>query len=282
MKTERDVQKRLIDIIAHEKDEKVAQTKLAAAVKEIRAAMSESERKALADNLGGLSEAAIDAFNNAWFRFFLTYDPRPTLRTVRCPVLAINGEKDLQVPAKENLAEIAKALKAGGNRNVKTVELPGLNHLFQPCKTGSTERIRLDRDDDRSEALKTIGDWIVERTGESETLANRPVQPARSDARLRFPPNAEVRASAESIAYSAPHLNRHLVDLGGQDEVVFGEAADGVGPQDDPDLAIAFEMEVGVMPFFFGERGDLVEEVDSGHEVLDRPRPRDLSARQRR
>ena len=61
--------------------------------------MPESERKALADNPGGLSEAAVDAFNNAWFRFFLTYDPRPTLRTVQCPVLAINGEKDLQVPA---------------------------------------------------------------------------------------------------------------------------------------------------------------------------------------
>ena len=96
-------------------------------------------------------------FNNAWFRFFLTFDPRPTLRKVQCPVLAINGEKDLQVPPKENLAEIDKALKAGGNRNVKTVELPGLNHLFQPCKTGAPERVRLDRDDDRARSLEDHG-----------------------------------------------------------------------------------------------------------------------------
>jgi uncharacterized protein len=164
-KTERDVQKRLIDIVTHEKDEKVAKAKLATAVKEIRAAMSDSEKKALADNPGALSEAAMDALNNAWFRFFLTYDPRPRLRTVRCPVLAINGEKDLQVPAKENLAEIEKALKAGGNRHVKTVELPGLNHLFQPCKTGSPSEYGAIETTIAPEALKTIGDWVLEQTG---------------------------------------------------------------------------------------------------------------------
>ena len=165
LKTQRDAQKRLIDIIAQEKDEKIARSKLAAAVKEIRAALSDSERKALADSPGGLSEAALDAFNNAWFRFFLTYDPRPTLRTVRCPVLAINGEKDLQVPAKENLAEIEKALKAGGNRKVKTVELPGLNHLFQPCKTGAPSEYGTIETTIAPEALKIVGDWIIAQTG---------------------------------------------------------------------------------------------------------------------
>ena len=113
--------------------------------------------------MGSLSDAAVDGFNNAWFRFFLTYDPRPTLRTVRCPVLALNGERDLQVPAKENLAEIQKALEAAGNRSGKTVELPGLNHLFQPCKTGAP-MIRLDRTTIAPEAFKTMGDWILERT----------------------------------------------------------------------------------------------------------------------
>jgi uncharacterized protein len=163
MKFERDAQNRLIDIIAQEKDEKVAQSKLATALKEIRAAMSDSDRQALANSPGGLSDAAVDAFNNAWFRYFLTYDPRPTLRRVRCPVLAINGEKDLQVPAKENLAQIEKALKAGGNRNVKTVELPGLNHLFQPCKTGSPSEYGTIETTIAPEALKTIGDWILEQ-----------------------------------------------------------------------------------------------------------------------
>ena len=66
-----------------------------------------------------------------------TVPPEQIQTRITIPVLAINGEKDLQVPPKENLSEIEKALHAGGNRDVKTVELRGLNHLFQPCKTGT-------------------------------------------------------------------------------------------------------------------------------------------------
>jgi len=61
-----------------------------------------------------------------WFRFFLTFDPRATLKKVRCPVLAINGENDLQVPPAENLREISKALRDGGNTRVTIKELPGI------------------------------------------------------------------------------------------------------------------------------------------------------------
>ena len=57
-----------------------------------------------------------------------------------------------------------KALKGGGNYQVKTVELPGLNHLFQPCKTGSPSEYASIETTIAPEALKTIGDWIVEQT----------------------------------------------------------------------------------------------------------------------
>ena len=164
LKLQRDLQKRLIDILAQEKDETAAQAKLTAALKEVFAALPESERKALGDASAGLAEIAVSQVNNAWFRSFLTLDPRPILRQVRCPVLAINGAKDLQVPAKENLAEIEKALKAGGNYQVKTVELPGLNHLLQPCKTGSPSEYASIETTIAPEALKIIGDWIIEQT----------------------------------------------------------------------------------------------------------------------
>jgi hypothetical protein len=78
--------------------------------------------------------------------------------------LALNGEKDLQVPCKENLAEIDRAIKAGGHRDVKTIAFPGLNHLFQPCKTGSPSEYSKIEVTIAPEALKTIGDWIVEKT----------------------------------------------------------------------------------------------------------------------
>ena len=78
--------------------------------------------------------AELHVLTTPWMRFFLSYDPRPTLARVHCPVLAVDGSKDLQVPAAENLAGIKAALR--NNPDVSTVELPGLNHLLQTAKTG--------------------------------------------------------------------------------------------------------------------------------------------------
>jgi fermentation-respiration switch protein FrsA (DUF1100 family) len=99
-----------------------------------------------------------------WFRDMLSYDPRAALRAVKCPVLAINGEKDLQVSAQENLSAIREALAAGKNQQVKTIELPGLNHLFQACQTGApAEYSRIEETFDPA-ALKVVSNWIRETT----------------------------------------------------------------------------------------------------------------------
>jgi uncharacterized protein len=71
-----------------------------------------------------------------WYRFLLTYDPRPTVRKLKCHVLVMTGERDLQVPYKENLAAIESALKAGGNKDYMFVSVPNLNHEFQASTTG--------------------------------------------------------------------------------------------------------------------------------------------------
>jgi pimeloyl-ACP methyl ester carboxylesterase len=49
-----------------------------------------------------------------WFKYFFAYDPRPTLENVKCPVLALNGDKDVQAIAVDNLPAIKSALVAGG------------------------------------------------------------------------------------------------------------------------------------------------------------------------
>ena len=98
---------------------------------------------------------------NPWFKFFLKYNPEPVLEKVKCPVLAINGTKDLQVPYKENLTAIKMALKKGGNKNFEIKELPGLNHLFQTATTGSPLEYARIKETIAPEALKTIGDWIL-------------------------------------------------------------------------------------------------------------------------
>src|SRR5690606_6505660 len=97
-----------------------------------------------------------------WFKFFLTYDPAPALEKVKCPVLAVIGEKDLQVPPKENLPAIEKALKKGDNKNYFVKELPGLNHLFQTAETGSPLEYGKIEETISPIALETITEWLQE------------------------------------------------------------------------------------------------------------------------
>ena len=99
-----------------------------------------------------------------WFRFFLDYDPVPTLQKTMCPVLALNGEKDLQVAPKENLAKIQKALQEGGNKDFQTTELPGLNHLFQHGPTGSPTEYGGILETMAPEALNAVSDWVLKHT----------------------------------------------------------------------------------------------------------------------
>ena len=99
-----------------------------------------------------------------WLQYFLRYDPAPALEKVKIPVLAVNGGRDLQVPAKENLAAISAALKKGGNQNVTVKEYPGLNHLFQESVTGLPDEYSSIEQTFSPDVLKDLADWIL-KTG---------------------------------------------------------------------------------------------------------------------
>ncbi len=99
-----------------------------------------------------------------WMLYFIRFDPATTLEKVKCPVLAIDGEKDLQVPAKASLEAIDKAIKKGGNKQVTIKEFTGLNHLFQECKTGlPSEYINIDQTFSPL-AMEEISRWILLQT----------------------------------------------------------------------------------------------------------------------
>ena len=78
-----------------------------------------------------------EQLSSPWMQFFIKFDPVPMLKKVKCPTLALNGSKDLQVLSTENLAAIRKAFSESGNKKLTAMELPGLNHLFQESTTGS-------------------------------------------------------------------------------------------------------------------------------------------------
>jgi len=96
-----------------------------------------------------------------WMKYFIQYDPAPTLEKVKCPVLALDGSKDLQVPPEIDLAAIKTALEKGGNKEVTTVELPNLNHLFQECKTGSPSEYATIEQTFSPLALNEMTKWII-------------------------------------------------------------------------------------------------------------------------
>ena len=126
--------------------------------------MTEAQRKGMSQILKAIDTQLTQFYLTEWFRYFLRFDPAPVLKQVKVPVLALNGEKDLQVAAKLNLDGIAAALKAGGNKDVSIVLLPGMNHLFQNSKTGLTTEYGEIDETISPLALKTMSDWILKHT----------------------------------------------------------------------------------------------------------------------
>jgi hypothetical protein len=165
-------QKKLIEEasgVSHEQAEKdvVEESALLALVKHEKD--TPALEKALREKLSGSVPepqltTQVKFLSSAWLRYFIEYDPANALSRVPCPVLAINGEKDLQVPPKLNLPAIRKALEAGGNKNVEVLELPGLNHLFQTAKTGSPSEYGQIEETMSPVALEKIAGWILKQT----------------------------------------------------------------------------------------------------------------------
>ncbi len=106
------------------------------------------------------SAFAVAFYASVWMHYFLTYNPGPTLKKLQIPVLAINGTHDLQVPYKENLDAIDKALRMSGSKNYKTIPMAGLNHLLQTSQTGSPSEYASNKETFNENAMIIIADWI--------------------------------------------------------------------------------------------------------------------------
>jgi uncharacterized protein len=159
--TVRRQQEQLLSIVKQEADDKAALDKLREA---ILATLPEDQRKAHGPEIEQSITQQTRAMVSPWYRYFLTYDPQPALRKLTCPVLAVNGEQDSQILAQENLAAIRAALTTGGNKDSTAVALPGLNHLFQTCKTGQVTEYAQIEETMAPKALELISEWINRHT----------------------------------------------------------------------------------------------------------------------
>ena len=154
-----DIDKRLYAVLRKEKDNNKAEKKVLAIYKEVleKKKTSKAETEQEVNQL----KQRFGAKTYTWFRYFLTTDPARYWKKVKCPVLALNGEKDLQVAAHENLPAIQKALISGGNASVKIVSLPGLNHLFQHSSSGLPSEYGTIEETFSPEVLKIMANWIL-------------------------------------------------------------------------------------------------------------------------
>ncbi|MCC6390507.1 MAG: alpha/beta fold hydrolase [Bryobacterales bacterium] len=138
----REMQKRIFEALRAQKDDR-------AAAETIKTFAGEVEARRAA---------------NPWFRQFLELDPSAYLGKVTCPVLALNGEKDTQVLAKQNLPVIARTLEEAGNRDYAIIKLPRLNHLFQTANTGHPSEYAKIEETMAPVALESISHWILMHT----------------------------------------------------------------------------------------------------------------------
>lgn len=124
------------------------------------------QKQALGD-LDKWAETTVDSqfamLESPWMKFFLTHDPATTLEKVTAPVLALFGEKDVQVPPAVNVDPMKAALEKAGNKDVTIKVIPGANHLFQAATTGSPNEYTTLPKEFAPGVIDTIVDWLTER-----------------------------------------------------------------------------------------------------------------------
>lgn len=118
------------------------------------------EEKAVLPLNGLQMISLVQQLTSPWMRFFLAYDPRPDLSRIRVPVLALWGEKDLQVPAAENQAAMQEMLDSYLKENITMKRMESMNHLFQTCTTGEVEEYGRLEETIAPKVLNIIRNWL--------------------------------------------------------------------------------------------------------------------------
>lgn len=105
-------------------------------------------------------EGLVEALGSPWFQYFLNYEPQQFLEKLTCKVLALNGNRDIQIFAKSNLAGIEAALKKSKSKGYQIKEYDGLNHLFQKCNACTVREYGSLQETISIDVLKDITAWL--------------------------------------------------------------------------------------------------------------------------
>ncbi|MEZ6063367.1 MAG: alpha/beta fold hydrolase [Planctomycetaceae bacterium] len=158
LRAQKAVQTAMVRAVLSDNDQETDDALVARVTEELRTALPDED--AGREELTATVRVGIARLRTPWFRFFLKHEPAPVLKQVKCPVLALNGEKDTQVDPKLNLPAIRQVLTDAGNTDVEVVELPGLNHMFQTAVTGAPGEYAEIEETISASALDAMTTWI--------------------------------------------------------------------------------------------------------------------------
>ncbi len=197
----------VFDAIRREPDNERAIAAATAATRDWLA--SQPDAVAAAIRVGMESEAAraesarsLQLQTTPWFRGLLAYDPAPALRAVRVPVLALFGERDLQVPAAQSAPLLREMWAAHPDGTVQVME--GLNHFFQHARTGLPTEYAQIEETFAVQALELIAVWISTRFVPSHGVSRRAAPPRLSD-------TAVTKTQPEAQHGTRPEERRYFV-----------------------------------------------------------------------
>jgi uncharacterized protein len=155
---------RVMNAVRFEKDDSIAREDIQAILRTETSKLSSDERKWATDIFNIVMYRSY-RFPSPAVRYLLEYAPERTLEKVKCPVLILHGEKDLQLPWRENISSVESALKNGNNMDFKTEIFPGLNHLFQECDLGIPAEYYSCSEVISAKAIQSVGNWLCRQNG---------------------------------------------------------------------------------------------------------------------
>lgn len=154
---ESEYQKKIYTIIKDKNNIESKKKKLVILYNEYKNELPDNEKEGLTDDV---IDRVVDSITTEWFITAINLDPKDYLEKVVCPVFALNGEKDVQVYYKDNLENIERALKKGGNKNYSIKHFPNLNHLFQNAETGAVSEYAVIEESFSEIVLNEMINWI--------------------------------------------------------------------------------------------------------------------------
>lgn len=158
----RKLRNQIFAILKKEDDRAVTEKKLREILTQYFNNVTPSQKE-IAETYYGCLEQQIQLFNSASWRYWLVYDPIITLKQVKVPILALNGDLDLIVTPEQNLKRFVQALEEVGHKDFMFLELPQLNHAFQTCQTGSMNEYEKIEETTSPLVLKIMSEWLLQK-----------------------------------------------------------------------------------------------------------------------